>query len=120
MGKILLEFKNFEIGIKELKEQIGEDLYNVVNVKPIKVSAQDVVDSIKKYTNGEITTEVITGWVNVVWFTDLYFYDPAQEDSISSVMSLLETLDEENVSFSAEEFDKMIYSLENNTECEVA
>ena len=45
-------------------------------------------------------------WVNVVWFTDLFEYNSLEEESIASVVSLLETLDEDDAQFSNKELMK--------------
>ncbi len=117
MKQVLVDFKNLKISIAELKNSIGMDLYNIDNIKSVKVTTQDVINSINMFTSNEITKDGLVDWVNVVWFTDLFFYDASQEDAIASVMSLLETLDEENVEFSKDDFRKMINALENNVEC---
>lgn len=57
-------------------------------------------------------------WVNVVWFTELFEYSAKEENSIESVITLLETLDE-GVIFGDKEYDKMIECLKTNTECEL-
>ena len=48
----------------------------------------------------------------------LFQYSEMEEDSIASVITALETLDEDNVEFTIGDFDKMIKALENNTEYE--
>ena len=53
-------------------------------------------------------------WVNIIWFTDLYEYNLAEEESIASVITLLETLDEDDVALSNDEFLNMVKCLENN------
>ena len=55
--------------------------------------------------------------VNVIWFAELYEYDSKEENSIASVMALLETLDE-GVAFTPEEYAE-IECLEANRECEL-
>ena len=55
--------------------------------------------------------------MNVIWFAELYEYDSKEENSIASVMALLETLDE-GVAFTPEEYAEMIECLESNRDCE--
>lgn len=113
----LLKFKNFEIGIKELKELCNNDLYNVKVEKMVTISTKDIIDVINCFQNKKITLEQLVNWVNVVWFTDMFKYNNKEENSIASVLSLLETIDESDVLFTDVDFAKMINSLENNEEC---
>jgi hypothetical protein len=61
-----------------------------------------------------ISLQELIDWVNVVWFTDLFEYNTSEEESISSVMSSLETLDEDDVQFANKEFEDMIKCLHKN------
>ena len=54
--------------------------------------------------------------MNVIWFTDLYEYDNKDSDSIISVMSYLEELDEEGVDYTCEQIEMMIECLSKNVE----
>lgn len=119
MREILSKFKAMTVDTEQLKNVLGEDLYNVPNIKPERVSAQDVIMIMEKYISDNISLNQVLDWVNIVWFTDLYTYNPAEEDSIASVMTLLETLDEEGVEFTKEDFIEMIDSLKNNKMCEL-
>ena len=60
----------------------------------------------------------LVAWVNVIWFTELYEYDSKEENAITSVMALLETLDE-GVAFTPEEYAEMIECLEANRDCKL-
>ena len=42
MKQVLSDFKNLKISIMELKNSIGMDLYNINNIKPVKITTQDV------------------------------------------------------------------------------
>lgn len=119
MKKALLAFKKNEIGIVQLKEALGNDLYNVQNCKPETVYAKDVIFLIEKFLSKEIPLEAVLDWVNVIWFTDLYRYDSSEEESIASVMTFLEMLDEPDVEFSKEDYEKMIVSLSTNQICDL-
>jgi hypothetical protein len=116
MSDLLNDFKEFKTGLSELKKYYGDDLHNVLNIKSKVVYSKDVISAIKKYIDGVITMQDLIDWVNTVWFTDLYKYNVKEEETIASVMTLLETIDEENVQFSKEEYLQMIDSLKNNTE----
>jgi hypothetical protein len=118
MKTILRKYKHFDASLQELKSELGEDLYNVPDVTPEKISAADVIYAIKQYLAKSISLQKLVEWVNVVWFTDLYQYASKEENSISSVMTLLETLDE-GVEFTTKDFAQMISCLEANKECEL-
>ena len=119
MNNLLKNFKEFKIDTSELRKHYGNDLYNLSQIKPVKVYASDVISTIVRYLNKEISTSQLTEWVNIIWFTDLFEYNPNEEDSIASVMSLLETLDEPETHFSDNDYTKMIVSLKNNQECKI-
>ncbi len=119
MDNTLLSFKKFKINISDLHNVYGEDLHNAEVETPEIVVASDVINAIESYRKGTIAKQALVDWVNVLWFTDLYVYDEMYEDAISSVMTLLETLDEENTTFSDKEYDSMITALKNNVSCEL-
>lgn len=114
MNATLNSFKLFETDINELQKCFGDDLYNAEISTPKVVEALEVVNAIHKFRNGEITKETLIAWVNTLWFTDLYEYCEDNEESIASVMTLLETLDEEGVDFTEDEYNRMIEALKNN------
>lgn len=118
MKTVLSKYKHFDISLQELKSVLGEDLYNVTDVTPDKVCGADVVYAIQQYLAKSISLPQLVEWVNVVWFTELYEYASNEEDTIASVMVLLETLDE-GVTFTAEEYAQMIECLETNKVCEL-
>ena len=116
MNKTVLNaFLDLEATKKDLISTYGEDLYNV-DVEPVTVSASHVIFAIDKFIKKEIDVIVLLDWVNVIWFTDLYEYDDNEADSISSVLSVLETLDEEDVTLNESDLVNMKKSLLNNQE----
>ncbi|MBQ4517418.1 MAG: hypothetical protein II997_02405 [Clostridia bacterium] len=114
MYTVLNDFLRLKTNLKQLKERLGNDLYNVAVKTPQKVYASDLIFLINQYISRKITLQEIVDWVNVVWFTDLFEYNIAEEESIASVISLLETLDEDDIQFSDKEFMDMIECLSNN------
>ena len=114
MNAILNDFLKIKINLNQLKKKLGDDLYNVNITTPIKVYAEDLVFLINQYISNKITLQEIVDWVNVVWFTDLFEYNMMEEESIASVVSLLETLDEDDAQFSNKEFMDMIECLSKN------
>ena len=112
---ILNDFLAFKARKKDLISTYGDDLHNV-EVSPIIVKASDVVLAIDKYTANEIDMPMLLDWVNTIWFTDLYEYMDNETDSISSVLDVLETLDEDGVALTKDDFADMKNSLLNNQE----
>ncbi len=119
MNNALFYFKQFKSDISDLHNVFGKDLHNADIESPECVTVSDVINAIESYRKGTIAKQALVDWVNVLWFTDLYVYDEMYEDAISSVMTLLETLDEENTTFSDKEYDSMITALKNNVSCEL-
>lgn len=118
MKTVLEKYKCFDVSLQYLKNALGDDLYNVTDITPEKVSAADVVYAIKQYLSKAISLPELVQWVNVVWFTEIYEYVSKEENSIASVMALLETLDE-GVKFTTDEYAKMIKCLEKNEDCDL-
>ena len=118
MNKTLSDFAKLNIRAEALRNALGKDLYHINHVVPEIIFAKDVKNAIEKYLSGSVSKEDLTEWVNIVWFTELFQYSETEEDSIASVITALETLDEDNVEFTIVDFDKMIKALENNTEYE--
>ncbi len=104
-------FLNLEITKEELKNVLGEDLYNVEIDKPTIVHSQDVICVINSFLEKKISLIQLVEWVNVIWFTDIYTFRDNESDSILSVLEVLETLDEEGVNVSDDELRNMIESL---------
>ncbi|MBQ7045431.1 MAG: hypothetical protein IJN65_02945 [Clostridia bacterium] len=114
MKDILLKFKELKINKSQLKKEIGEDLYNVDCPSPILVNIQDLSKVIRSYIDKKISLQQLVDWVNIVWFTELFELPEKESDSIISVLEVLETLDEDEVTICAEDFSKMLISLSNN------
>lgn len=112
---MLHTFLDFKATKKDLITTYGEDLYNV-EVEPMTVSASHVIVAIDKFSRNDIDAAALLDWVNVVWFTDLYEYPDNESDSISSVLSVLETLDEEGVALTENDLINMKKSLLKNQE----
>ena len=74
------------------------------------------MNAIQLFLNDTIDKDTLVKWVNVVWLTELYMFDDKDADSIVSVLEVLETMDEDGVIVSKDEFLKMITALTSNTE----
>ena len=116
MKKPLDLYRKLKISKSELQQSIGEDLHNVECKKAYRIKQSDVINAIQLLLNGTIEKDTLVEWVNVVWFTELYVFDDEDADSIVSVFEILETMDEDGVIISEDEFLKMITALTSNTE----
>ena len=114
MNRVLNKFKKLEIDVKQLKDELGDDLYNVSGMKPEKICAKDVCFVIEQYLSHQINMSNLLDWVNTIWFTELYVYNTAEEDTIASVMTTLETMDEDGVEISQDDFAHMLACLKSN------
>lgn len=116
MEKHLDLYRNLKISKSELQQALGEDLHNVEFKKAYLIKGNDVANAIRMLQNGEVAVDTLVDWVNVVWFTELYVFDDVEADSIISVFEVLETMDEEGVVVSDDEFTQMIEALTSNLE----
>ncbi len=114
MNGVLKKFKKLEIDLKHLKNEFGNDLYNVSGVKSEKICAKDVCFVIEQYLSNQISMSTLLDWVNTIWFTELYVYSAAEENTIASVMTILETIDEDGVLISKDDFAHMLECLKGN------
>jgi len=118
MDKVLKDFLKHKTSLDNVRATYGSDLHNAQLENPVCVFADDVIFIIREYLSGEISLTDLLQWVNIIWFTDLYEYNPKEEDSIASVITELEALDEDGVGFSESDFSQMIDCLKNNREYE--
>jgi hypothetical protein len=111
---ILTEFKKGNICKSKLKETLGDDVFKISNSKPEIITPNGAIEVIKRYQTKNLSLERLLEWVNTIWFTDLFDYQDGYDDSIASVMNHLEEMDEEGISYSSNDFSKMIAALEGN------
>jgi len=116
MKKVLKDFLKNKINLNQVKSVIGNNLHKVQLEEPITVCSKDVIFLLEQYIKGNSTLHELLDRVNVIWFTDLFTYNEAEEDSIASVMDKLESLDEVGVSLSDGELSRMIECLSENKE----
>ena len=113
---IVNQFRKMEIGKADLQAFFGSDLHNAECSKPQIITRLDVVNAVQAMLDGSKSVSDVVEWVNVVWFTDLFAFPDNETDSIVSVLGVLETLDEEGVVATPDEFKKMIATLNENKE----
>ena len=114
--KSLEMFKNLQISKDELSKVFGGNLLNAKTDNPVVISYRDVIHVLKTFKDGDISLTQLLDWVNTIWFTELYQYDEDHSDSIASVLTLLEELDEADKVLTASDIDKYIEALTNNQE----
>lgn len=114
MNSVLKKFKKLEIDVNHLKDILGDDLHNVSGVKSEKICAGDVCFVVEQYLSNQIDISTMLDWVNTVWFTELYEYNAAEEDTIASVMTAIEAIDEDGVLISQDDFAHMLECLKSN------
>ncbi len=116
MDVILKEYRAMHIVKAELCKQLGDDLHNVEVNHPVCIKASDVRAGIGNVLSGKKTLEELVDWVNVVWFTELFYFPDGETDSIISALEVLETLDEDGIHISDEELKAMQLALDGNKE----
>lgn len=116
MNDVLNDYRLMKIGKSVLCKKLGGDIYNAAADRPLCIRAADVSNAIERVLSGEKQLDDLIEWVNVIWFTELFYFLDKETDSIVSVLEILETLDEDDVSISEEEMKAMQYALHENTE----
>jgi len=117
VNKLLKDYVQFLVDDSDLITQFGTPLIQarVSDAEREFVTNTDVIKAIKKFRVSEISLQTFVDWVNTLWFVDsLFVYRDDQIDSIASVMDLLEELDEEGVTYTDDEYNRMITALESN------
>jgi hypothetical protein len=80
----------------------------------VMVNKEHVIHMLQLYKQKRITENMLVDWVNVIWFSDYFVYQENEQESIASVMSELEELDEKEGELSAAEADYYIECLNKN------
>lgn len=116
MKDILNDFRLMKIGKSALCQILGEDIHNAAVDQPLCVRAVDVSNALELVLSGKRQLSDLIEWVNVVWFTDLFYFLDKETDSIISVLEILETLDEGDICISDNEMRAMQLALHKNQE----
>lgn len=98
------------------KAVLEEALKGAKAVSLVEVYAIHLIAVLKKYSTKEIDDAFLLEWVNTIWFSEWYFYNDDQCDSIASVMNVLEELDEGELILNQEKIEMLINALDNNLE----
>lgn len=115
--EILEQYRDLKI----TKDKIESLISNEICDNAVTVSSDHLIRLLTVYKHGKINLNKLIEWVNVVWFSDWFDYNDEQSDSIASVMTELEELDEEgkNKDLTLEKIEKYINALKNNLDISV-
>ncbi|MDF2473453.1 MAG: hypothetical protein K0R21_1235 [Anaerocolumna sp.] len=101
----------------EISKAVLEEVLNGAKaVSLVEVYAINLIDVLNKYSAKEIDDVFLLEWVNTIWFSEWYFYNEDQCDSIASVMNVLEELDEGELVLNQEKIEMLVNALKNNSE----
>lgn len=82
---------------------------------PVIIERKHVIAVLKRFKQELFTQEDLFDWVHFVWFSDLFTCADEDAECISSVIQLLEELEEEG-DIMPEEVEHCLYALEKNIE----
>jgi len=68
---------------------------------------------LKRYKQERLSQESLLDWIHFIWFSDLFVCEPIDADSIASVMTVLEELEEEG-GVMPDDVDYCLDALNNN------
>ena len=80
---------------------------------PIIIEREHLVHLFKRFKQERITQEDIFDWVHFIWFSDYFTCVDEDADCITSVIQMLEELEEEG-GVKPEDAQRGIYALEHN------
>jgi len=114
----LEEFRDFKIRKREICDLDKIDIFNasIDNGKPVIIYPYHIIKLLNEFRENKLSEEHLLEWINTIMFTDLFEYDDKFRDSIASVISELEEIDEEGREITLEKIDRYIHALENNIE----
>lgn len=118
MGKrtFFEQYKNLQLSKEQLTKKCGSNLHNCLIDKPIKVCKEDVITVLEKYLSKILDKQAMIDWVNIIWFNDAFELEETETDSIVSVLSEIETMDEEDCTISEPDIVEMVDCLKQNKE----
>lgn len=80
------------------------------------VRKEDVVTVLGRYLAYNFNKQALIDWVNIIWFNDAYEFEDNETNSIVSVLSVVETMDEEYSNVSDSDISNMVTCLKQNKE----
>ncbi|MDQ2088239.1 hypothetical protein RBH29_17585 [Herbivorax sp. ANBcel31] len=114
----LKEFRDLKIRKSEICDLDKIDIFNAIidKGKPVIIHPYNIIKLLNEFRENKLSEEHLLEWVNTIMFTDLFRYNDKFRDSIASVISELEEIDEEGKELTYDKIKKYIYALENNIE----
>lgn len=110
-------YKDLLLSKEGLLEKCGsKDLKTCMVAESIIVQSKDVIKVLEAYLSGILSKEDMVDWVNTVWFNDAFDFEDNEANSIISVFSVLETMDEIGSNVSSSDIINMITCLQKNEE----
>ncbi len=116
--RVFEQYRDLKISKQQLSEKLHNDPHKVVIDNPIIVTSLNVIKCLTSYLSLEIDKQAMIDWVNIIWFNDAYEFEESETDSIVSVVSVIETMDEDGVVVTDDDIRKMIGCLSLNEEYE--
>ncbi len=93
------------------------DDQNELLENPVEIGRKHVINVLKRFKQEIIHQEDLFDWVHFVWFSDLFTCADEDAECISSVIQVLEELEEEG-DIMPEDVEHCLYALENNLEAQ--
>lgn len=114
----LEDFRDLKIRKWEICDLNKIDLFNasIDNGKAVIIYPENIINLLIEFREGHISKEHLLEWINTVMFTDLFEYYNEFRDSIASIISELEEIDEKGKELTFEKIDNYIYALKENIE----
>lgn len=84
---------------------------------PVIIERKHLINLLKRFKQEIIHQEELFDWVHFVWFSDLFTCADEETECISSVVQVLEELEEEG-DLMPEDIEHCLYALENNLEAQ--
>jgi len=80
---------------------------------PIIIERHHLINLLKRFKQELISQEDLFDWIHFVWFSDFFMCSDDDADCITSVIQMLEDLEEEG-GVMAEDAQRCLYALEHN------
>ena len=108
----LKKFRDMQISVSEMKEALQEAKATPL----VEVSTKHIIKLLDCYRQKYIDDTFVIDWVNTIWFSEWFYYNSKQSDSIASVLNELEEIDEEGKTLTSERVSRFLQALKRNEE----
>jgi len=115
---MLEKFRDHEISYDEVRKYLQGDLSSVI-ANPIVVNTKNIIDLLQSYLRGNTNEQTILDWVNIIGFADYYSYYDPQSNSMASVMTELEMIDEDGHELTPEQARIYVDCLQRNKDLHI-